>query len=99
MIERHLEGGQIDVGASRRIGFDVRAAVGSVLDDLLAAGCLEWHGDRLRVTEESILVTSELLARLETELLEWRDRQPASSGVADAQASAQLADRTVLTGR
>jgi oxygen-independent coproporphyrinogen-3 oxidase len=90
----------IDLDAtSRRIGLDARAAVGTVLDDLLAAGCLEWHGNRLRVAEGSILVTSELLARIEAELLEWRGRPRAGSGVADAQASAQLADRTVLTGR
>jgi oxygen-independent coproporphyrinogen III oxidase len=95
---RLREGLDLD-GTARRIGVDVRAAVGTVLDDLLAAGCLERHGSRLRVTEENILVTSELLARIETELLEWRDRQPAGSVVADAQASAQLADRTVPTGR
>jgi oxygen-independent coproporphyrinogen-3 oxidase len=57
-----------------RIGVDVQAAMAPVLNDLLAAGCFEWHGDRLRVTEDSILVTSELLVRLESALADWRER-------------------------
>jgi oxygen-independent coproporphyrinogen-3 oxidase len=90
----------IDLDAlGARLGVDVRAAVGPVLDDLLGAGCLEWHGRRLRVAEPSILVTSELLVRIETALAEWRERQDAASGDADAQAGTQLADRGVLSGR
>ncbi|MGE3273328.1 MAG: coproporphyrinogen-III oxidase family protein, partial [Chloroflexota bacterium] len=66
----------IDLDAlSARLGIDARAATRPVLDELLAANCLEWHGGRLRVTEGSILVTSELLVRLEGALADWRERQ------------------------
>ena len=59
----------LDVNAlGDRLEIDVREALGPVLDDLVAAGCLEWHGRRLRVAESSILVTSELLVRIETAL-------------------------------
>ena len=35
----------IDLDAlGARLGLDVRAAVGPVIDELIAAGCLEWHG-------------------------------------------------------
>ena len=70
---RLREGIHVD-GLSSRLGVDVRAATAPVLDELLAAGCFEWHGDRLRVTEEHILVTSELLVRLESALADWRER-------------------------
>lgn len=70
---RLREGVDLD-GLSRRLGIDVRAATAPVLDDLLAAGCFEWLGDRLRVTEEHILVTSELLVRLEGALTRCRER-------------------------
>jgi len=56
-----------------RLGVDVRAIVGPALDELLTAGCLEWHGGRLRVAESSILVTSELLVRLESDLHDRAD--------------------------
>ena len=71
---RLREGVDVD-GLGRRLGVDVRAAIAPVLDELLAAGCFEWHGDRLRVTEPSILVTSELLVRLEGALADWRKRE------------------------
>jgi oxygen-independent coproporphyrinogen III oxidase len=70
---RLREGVDVD-GLGRRLGVDVRAATAPVLDDLLAAGCFEWIGSRLRVTEPSILVTSELLVRLEGALADWRER-------------------------
>jgi oxygen-independent coproporphyrinogen-3 oxidase len=81
-----------DLGS--RIGVDVRSAIGPALDELLGAGVLEWHGRRLRVTEGSILVTSEILVRLETALQDW-----AASIIADAQPGEQVADRSVLAGR
>ncbi|MCC7368865.1 MAG: radical SAM family heme chaperone HemW [Chloroflexi bacterium] len=60
----------------RRLGVDVRAATAPVLDELLEANCLEWMPNgRLRVQEDSILVTSELLVRLEGSLAGYRARQ------------------------
>jgi hypothetical protein len=44
-------------------------------------------------------VTSELLARIESALAEWRRRSAGRSVVADAQTVAQLANRTVPAGR
>ena len=83
-----------------RLGVDVRATVSTVLDELLAAGCLEWLEPerRLRVAEGSILVISELLVRMEGALANWRERAEASE-VADAEPGAQGADRAILTGR
>lgn len=90
----------IDLDAlGARLGIDVRAALGRVVDELVAAGCLEWHGRRLRVAEPSILVTSELLVRLEAGLAERRGQMEAASVSADAQSGAEIADRSVLTGR
>jgi oxygen-independent coproporphyrinogen-3 oxidase len=105
----------IDITAmSQRLGVDVRAAMGSVLGELLDAGCLEWLDagplaePRLRVAEGSILVTNELLVRIEGTLEAWRDvggARPAGeedageSVVADAQAGTEVADRAVLAGR
>jgi oxygen-independent coproporphyrinogen-3 oxidase len=74
---RLREGIDLDATAAR-LGVDVRAAIGPALAELLQAGCLEWHTGRLRVAEQSILVTSELLVRLEGTLSEWRARQPAA---------------------
>jgi oxygen-independent coproporphyrinogen-3 oxidase len=86
---RLREGVDIDaLGA--RLGLDVRAAVGPVIDDLVSVGCLEWHdtrgGTRLRVTEASILVTSELLVRLETVLQDWAESSRRSGGADDLEA-------------
>ena len=53
---------------SARLGLDVRALLGQTLDELIAAGCLEFRSDRLRVTDGSIMVTSELLVRLDVAL-------------------------------
>lgn len=70
----------IDITAmSQRLGVNVRAAMGPVLDELLQAGCFEWFeqmagsGPRLRVVEGSILVTNELLVRIEGSLEAWRE--------------------------
>lgn len=62
-----------------RLGEDVRAATHPVVAELLAAGYLEWHGGRLRVAEASILVTSELLVRLESAVHEWREASAMSA--------------------
>jgi len=95
---RLREGIDLD-GLSARLDADVRSAVGPALDELLEVGCLEWHDGRLRVADSSILVTSELLVRIETALEAWRDSLARASGVADAQTRAQLADRPVPAGR
>lgn len=98
---RLREGLDLDALGSR-LGIDVRAVIGSELDALLAAGVLEWHGARLRVTEGSILVTSEILVRLETALQAWAESADAGAGcsvVADAQPGQQIADRPILSGR
>ena len=71
---RLREGLDVDALADR-LGLDVRAAVGQVVDELVQAGCLEWVGARLRVQEASILVTSELLVRIEGALDDWRQHQ------------------------
>ncbi len=65
----------LDVAAlSRRLDIDVQAALGPATAELAAGGCLEWLGDRLRVTEASILVTSELIVRLDGALDAWLGR-------------------------
>jgi oxygen-independent coproporphyrinogen-3 oxidase len=74
---RLREGLDLD-GVSARLGVDARAVVGEAVADLVAAGCLEWMANgRLRVNEGSILVTSELLVRLEGALDDWRENRAA----------------------
>ena len=80
-----------------RLGLDVCAAIGAVLDELVGGGCLEWCNRRLRVAEASILVTSELLVRIEGALQDRPELR--DSVVADPQPGHELADRPVLTGR
>jgi oxygen-independent coproporphyrinogen-3 oxidase len=88
----------IDLDAtSARLGLNARTLVGPVLDELVGAGCLEWHGSRLRVAEPSILVTSELLVRIEGALQERS--APGASVIADLQPGHELADRPVAAGR
>jgi len=53
-----------------RLGLDVAALLSPTLQELTAAGCLTTVGGRLRVADGSILVTSELLVRLEGALEE-----------------------------
>ena len=53
---------------SARLGLDVTALLSPVLLELTAAGCLESVDGRLRVTDGSILLTSEILVRLEVAL-------------------------------
>jgi oxygen-independent coproporphyrinogen III oxidase len=64
---RLREGLDLDA-LSARLDVCVRAVLDPVFDELVAAGCLEWRGRRLRVAESSILVTSELLVRIESAL-------------------------------
>ena len=90
----------IDLDAlTARLGIDVRQAIGGALDEMLEAACLEWHRRRLRIAEASILVTSEILVRIEGAIADWRDRADPESVGSDSQAGAQLADRAVLTRR
>ncbi|MFN8634657.1 MAG: radical SAM family heme chaperone HemW [Chloroflexota bacterium] len=75
---RLREGLDVDALATR-LGVDVRSVVGASIEELVEAGCLEWIGSRLRVREASILVTSELLVRIEGALDDWRERHGARS--------------------
>lgn len=93
---RLREGIDLD-SLGRRLGVDVRAALGPTLRELLASGHLELDRGRLRVAERHILVTSELLVAVETALAAWAER--AGSGVADAQAPTEVEDRAVPSGR
>lgn len=63
-----------------RFGTSPDEVLGRRLAELLAAGCLEWSGGRLRTTLGSILVTSELLVQLDQAVEAWADaaaRRPA----------------------
>ena len=51
-----------------RFGRGPTAAFGPTLTELVEGRCLEWVGGRLRVTDERILVTSEILLRLDEAL-------------------------------
>ena len=62
-----------------RFGATLPEALGSTLAELLDAGCLEWSGGRLRVTSGRVLVTSEILLRLDEALAGW---QPPTEQVA-----------------
>ena len=72
-----------------RLGFDVRGRPGASPRRLLAAGCFEWHGGRLRVTEAASWSPASCWSGSRRGSLEWAATQPArrSSVVADAQAS------------
>jgi hypothetical protein len=105
-----LREGKYFSSCGRRMWVVVRAAMGPVLGELVDAGCLEWFESsagqppRLRVAEPSILVTTELLVRIEGALEAWRDAGGVLAGegrsvVADAQPAAEVADRAVLAGR
>jgi oxygen-independent coproporphyrinogen III oxidase len=59
----------IDLAAlSARLGLDVTNLLGQTLADLTAAGCLESVDGRLRIADGSILLTSEILVRLDLAL-------------------------------
>ena len=62
---RLREGLDLDA-LTRRTGIDIRRLIGPTIERLAAAGCLEWlDTGRLRITEGSILVTSELIVQLD----------------------------------
>ncbi|MBI4493604.1 MAG: radical SAM family heme chaperone HemW [Chloroflexi bacterium] len=48
-----------------RFGRQLSEVLGAELEVLIAGGPLEWHAGRLRVAEASLLVTNEILARLQ----------------------------------
>ncbi len=78
----------------QRFGMVPLAAFGPTLTELVEGGCLEWLGNRLRVSDDRVLVTSEILLRLEEALdLGGRtaetERGSVGSGVAAAQARAK----------
>jgi oxygen-independent coproporphyrinogen-3 oxidase len=84
-----------------RLGVDAHVAVGPALDELLAAGVLERNGTRLRVAEPSILVTSEILARIEAVLQDWaetvgRDGVRAGTMATNALSAGELAAGSVV---
>ena len=85
----------------RRFSATLADTLGAALVDLEAAGCLEWVRGRLRVARHSMLVTNEIMLRLEEGLADRRERAPAGellSGSIDAgsEAVAQL-EKLVLT--
>ncbi len=49
----------------RRFAVDLVDACGPGLAELLAAGCLEWEDGRLRIADGALLVSNEVLLRLE----------------------------------
>ncbi len=89
-----------------RFGRTLVDALGAALGDLLAAGSLEWVDGRLRVSESSILVTNEILLRLD-EALDWRAGEQtarrraagAPSGDAGAEARAEREEVRLASGR
>jgi oxygen-independent coproporphyrinogen III oxidase len=59
-----------------RFGADVSDVLGQTLKALQAAGCLEWTDGSLRIAEPSVLVTSELLLRLDEAIERWVAERP-----------------------
>jgi oxygen-independent coproporphyrinogen-3 oxidase len=93
-------------GFQRRFGCTLAEALGPTLGDLLAAGCLESVDGRLRVAEPSILVTNEILLRLDEALDPWpgapkegRGAARTLSGDAGAEARAEREEVRLASGR
>lgn len=102
---RLREGLDLDA-LGQRLGLDVRAILGEPLTDLTEAGCFEEHDGRLRVADASIMVTNELLVRLEGAAADWAasQRQPGApevtgSVVADAEPPAEIHQDVLAAGR
>jgi oxygen-independent coproporphyrinogen-3 oxidase len=75
---RLREGLDLDRFAAR-FGAGVEALVGEEVAGMLAAGVLERHGNRMRVAERHVLVTNEVLARLQAALAASPGRSETSS--------------------
>ncbi|MCC6177845.1 MAG: radical SAM family heme chaperone HemW [Chloroflexi bacterium] len=75
---------------SRRLGLDVRALIAEPLRELVAGGRLEWirtdARERLRVTTDSVLLTNEILLRLDAAIAECAEMQ----AVAEVQGDSRL---------
>ncbi len=89
-----------------RLGVDVRAILGQALAELTEAGFLDERDGHLRVADASILVTSELLVRLEGTVADWSAaraaaaaRGSAGSVVADPEAAAEVDQALLAAGR
>jgi oxygen-independent coproporphyrinogen-3 oxidase len=98
----------IDLGAlGQRHGVDVHAILGETLVELTRVGCFEERAGRLRVAEGSVMVTSELLVRLEGAIMDWAATRavtatvgpPDGSVVADAQPPAEIDEGLLAAGR
>ena len=72
----------------RRFGRSLPEALGATLDELVVAGRLERIGERLRIGESSVLLTSEILVRLDAAITARLRR----SGDAIAEAGAERED-------
>ena len=72
----------------RRFGRSLPGALGATLNELVTADRLEWTGERLRIGESSVLLTSEILVRLDAAVA----ARPRRSGDAVAEARAEGED-------
>jgi putative oxygen-independent coproporphyrinogen III oxidase len=78
-----------------RLGVDVRAVLREPLTELTRAGFFEERDGRLRIADDHILVTSELLVRLDEAVTAWAG----NSVVADAQTPAEVQQGILAAGR
>lgn len=63
-----------------RFGRSLVEALGPTLDELRAAGLLEWLDGRLRLTDAALLVSNAVIARTHAALAERWDRAPRPAG-------------------
>jgi oxygen-independent coproporphyrinogen-3 oxidase len=64
MLGLRLRAGLDATAYRERFGCTVQQTCGTALDELAAAGFLEWQEERLRLTERALLVSNEVLVRL-----------------------------------
>jgi oxygen-independent coproporphyrinogen-3 oxidase len=65
MLGLRLRAGINPAAYERRFGVSLVESCGPALATLLAAGFLEWHDTRLRLTERALLVSNEVLVQLQ----------------------------------
>ena len=64
MLGLRLRAGVERAAYLERFGLSIDEVCGPALEELRAAGFLEWQGGRLRLTERALLVSNEVLVRL-----------------------------------
>jgi coproporphyrinogen III oxidase-like Fe-S oxidoreductase len=64
MLGLRLRAGVDPRAFQNRFGLTLARALGEPLAELLELGFLEWHADRLRLTDRALLVSNEVLIRL-----------------------------------